>query len=85
MIPPGVRKGDERRRWPDEVGSFGHPKAADDASGKSTNARCARDHSPEVFGRACDAGDRTASGRCAVHGQGDAKAVVEVRLVLGGG
>jgi hypothetical protein len=29
MIPPGVRKGGERRRWPDEVGSFGSPKGAD--------------------------------------------------------
>ena len=43
MIPPGVWDGGERRRWPDEVGSFGGPKGADDASGKSAHARCARD------------------------------------------
>ena len=48
MIPPGGMEGDERRRWPDEVGSFGSPKGADDASGKSAHARGARDHSPEV-------------------------------------
>ena len=72
--------GGERRRRPDEVGSFGSPKGGDDASGKSPMCDAREIIRLKFSAGACDAGDRAASGRRGLDGQGDAEAAVDVRL-----